>query len=151
MLEAVRNRRERHVLLSLQVVGCVLLDSGNATTNQLVIVNDMVGLGGKHSLDVVLTITHDKSESISSLGRRGHLLDLETLQDWYGEELAGFVGIVEDHAEQKLANHGRRWNKKMRTYSRAPCDSASAADIFAVVFLRSGDVVGVVEAEILFR
>ena len=110
-----------------------MLDSGNATTDQLVIVNDMVGLSGKHGLHVMLSITHDKSKSVSSLCRGSHLFDLKTLQDGYGKELAGFVGIVEDHAEEKLVSKDRD-DKESRTYSRAPCDSAEAADMIAVVY-----------------
>lgn len=67
-LEAVEDISDRYILLALQVVGCILLDSCKAATNQLVIVNDVVGLGGKHSLNVVLAIAHDKSEAVSSLG-----------------------------------------------------------------------------------
>jgi hypothetical protein len=98
LLETVRDGSGRYILLALQVVGCVLLDSGDATSDQLIIVNDVVSLSSKHSLDVVLAIAHDKTESVSSLGRRGHLLDLKTLQDWYREELGGFIRIIEDHA-----------------------------------------------------
>jgi hypothetical protein len=89
-------------ILALQVVGCVLLDSGDATSDQLIIVNDVVSLSSKHSLDVVLAIAHDQTESVPSLGRRGHLLDLETLQDWYREELGGFIRIIEDHVKGAL-------------------------------------------------
>lgn len=112
MLVIFRHRFCKHILLALQIVGCILLDSGSAAANQLVIVDNVVGLGGKHSLDVMLAIAHNKSITISSLGRRGHLLNLKTLQDRYGEELGGFLGVIEDHAEQKLECDGRKGEEK---------------------------------------
>jgi hypothetical protein len=118
MLGRFRHRLGRHILLALQVVGCILLDSGNAAANQLVVVDNVVGLGGKHSLDVMLAIAHNKSKTISSLGRWGHLLNLKTLQNRYGEELGGFLGVVEDHAEQKLECDGRKGEAKEYTQER---------------------------------
>jgi hypothetical protein len=91
-------------LLALQVVGSVLLDPGKAASDELVVANNVVGLCGKHGLNVMLAIAHNEAISFSSLGRRGHLLDLEALQDGYGEELGGLVGIIEDHADKKLVN-----------------------------------------------
>lgn len=81
-----------------------MLDPGKAASNELVVANDVVGLRGKHGLNVMLAIAHNEAVSFSSLGRRGHLLDLEALQDGYGEELGGLVGIIEDHAGKKLVN-----------------------------------------------
>lgn len=118
MLGIYRCRLCKHILLALQIVGCILLDSGSATANQLVIVDNVIGLGGKHSLDVMLTIAHNKSITISSLRRRGHLLNLKTLQDRYGEELGGFLGVIEDHAEQKLEREGRKGEVKEHTQGR---------------------------------
>lgn len=71
MLETIRDVRIVWVrgvlLLSLEVVGGILLHPDEAATGELAIVNGVVGLGGKHRLDVVLTITHNESVSISSL------------------------------------------------------------------------------------
>lgn len=56
----------------------------------------MVRLGGEHGLDIMLAVTHDKSISVSSLGRRSHLLNLEALHDGDWEELGGLVGVSKD-------------------------------------------------------
>lgn len=64
------------ILLALEVVGGVLLDARQAASHELLIMNDVVGLGGKHALYVVLTVTHDKTVSVTCLGRRCHLLYL---------------------------------------------------------------------------
>lgn len=112
-----------------------MLDPGKAASDELVVANDVVGLRGKHSLDVVLAIAHDETVSFSSLGRRGHLLDLQALQDGYGEELGGLVGIIEDHADKKVSER-RREMREERTHSRAPRESAEAAAMIAVSFER---------------
>lgn len=70
--------------------------------------NDVVCLGSKHSLYVVLAITHDKSISISSLSRRRHLLDLETLHHRDGEELARLILVVEDYTDRSQYDTGDR-------------------------------------------
>lgn len=93
--------------------------------------NVTVGLSSKHRLDVMSTIAHDEPVSVSSLGRRRHLLDLKALHDRHGEQLGGLVGIIEDHT-----GAGQSWGNEEaveQTYSRAPCESADAAESMVTV------------------
>jgi hypothetical protein len=88
------------ILLALEVVGGVLLDAREATSDELLIMNDVVCLRGEHGLYVVLTVAHDEAVSVSSLGRWRHLLYLQALHYRDGEELCSFVGIIEDGAAE---------------------------------------------------
>jgi len=55
------------LLLPLQDIRLVLLHSSYAAPLQLAVVNDVIGCGSKHGLDVVIAIAHDKSPSVAAL------------------------------------------------------------------------------------
>jgi hypothetical protein len=61
------------------VVGCVLLEADDASTDKLALVNDVVGLEGEHSLNVVSAITQDKTITLIARWVWRHLLELKTL------------------------------------------------------------------------
>ena len=91
------------LLLALQVVRSVLLDAAEAASHELVLVDDMVGLGSKHRLDVVVAVAHDQAIAVTALGRGRHLLDLQALHDGDWEHLLGLVGVVEDDTARELS------------------------------------------------
>lgn len=84
------------LLLSLQDIRLVLLHSSYAAPLKLAIVNDVVGCGSQHGLDVIVAIAHDKSPSVAALAGGPHLLDLQALHHRDGKELRRLVGIVKD-------------------------------------------------------
>lgn len=93
---AYRKRPHAHSLLPPQVVGRVRLDAHEAASHELPVVHDVVGLSGKHGLDVVLSIADNEAVPVTSLCRWGHLLYLEALKSRHREQLLGLVGVVED-------------------------------------------------------
>lgn len=80
------------------------MNAGNTASLELVVLDNAVRLGGKHRLNIVLTIAHDEAISIASLGSWGHRLDLKTLENRDREELGRLVGVVEDDAGNALAD-----------------------------------------------
>ena len=93
------------------------MNTGNAASLELVVFHHAVRLGGKHCLNVVLTIAHDETIPISSLGSWGHRFDLKTLQNRDREQLGRLVGVVEDDTGNALlANEqfSRDWTSHTR-------------------------------------
>jgi hypothetical protein len=129
---------DQYLLLALDGVGLVGLDADDAATLKLVVVNDVVCLGGQHALDVVVDITqHDSvslgtTSSASRVGSQG--LDLKTLQDGNGEALLGGGLVREDGAAETdmLVPDGRADRRGAKSYFKAPvvmACCAAAADI----------------------
>lgn len=84
----------------------------------------MICLRRQHALNVVADVTEYYTVSFASrstiwLGRQR--LDLEALQDWYGESFASVVLVVEDGAGKfKVSNDVRVEWRRDYTYARAP-------------------------------
>ncbi len=94
-------------LLALDGVGLVLLDSHDAVSNELAIMDDMVGLRGKHALNVIVHVAEDDAVSLglrsAALRLGGQRLDLEALEDGDGKLGLRRIRVVEDEPGEAAA------------------------------------------------
>lgn len=111
------------ILLSLDLVGRVGLETQDAALDKFAIVDDMICLGGEHALDKVIDVAQDDAVSLTAALLLLHRPDLEALQDGDWELGIGPRGIVEDgtgRSSSVLKRGASRRRGQHRTYFRAP-------------------------------